>query len=147
MLQFEQRENVRVLPKIRQSASERFQMIKEVYGEEALGHSAVFKWYKRFAHGRDSLEDDEHTEHTDWPRTVRTELKIQEVAMLVRANHSQMVDEITAAAAAGISHGTCHKILSDDLNMPPVTQHSVPRVLTQDQLDNRMSICGTDQQC
>jgi hypothetical protein len=83
------------------------------------------------------LEDDEHTSR---PRTVRTELKIQEVATLARANRSQMVDEI--AAAAVISHGTCPKILSDDLNMSRVTQHSVSPVLTQDQRDDRMSICG-----
>jgi hypothetical protein len=36
-------------------------MIKQAYGEEALGRSAVFKWHKRFAQERDSLEDDEHT--------------------------------------------------------------------------------------
>jgi hypothetical protein len=90
-------------------------------------------------HGGDSLEDDEHT---CWPRTVRTELKIQEVATLVRANHSQTVDEIAAAAAAGISHGTCHGILSDDLNMYCVTQHSIPHVLTQDQRNDRLSICS-----
>jgi hypothetical protein len=51
----------------------------------------------------------------------------------VLANRSETVGEITVAAAAGISHGTCHKILSDDLNMYRITQHSVPRVLTQDQ--------------
>jgi hypothetical protein len=51
------------------------------------------------------LEDDEHTGR---PRAVRNKLKIQEVATLVRANRSQTIDEI---AAAGISHGTCHKIL------------------------------------
>jgi hypothetical protein len=73
------------------------------------------------------LEDDEHTGQ---PKMVRTELMIQEAATLVRPNHSQKVDEIKAAA--GISHGTCHKILSDDLNMSRVTQHSVPRVLMQD---------------
>jgi hypothetical protein len=54
-----------------------------------------------------------------------------------------MVDEIAAAAAAaGISHGTCHRILSDDLNMSHVTQHSVPCVLMQDQRDDCMSICS-----
>jgi hypothetical protein len=58
------------------------------------------------AQKRDSLEDDEHN---SGPRTVRIELKIQEVAMLVRANRSQTVDEV---AATGINHGTCHKILS-----------------------------------
>jgi hypothetical protein len=83
------------------------------------------------------LEDDEHTGR---PRTVRTELKAQEVATLLRANRSQMVDEIIAAA--GISHGTCHKILSNDLYVSPITQHSVPHVLTQDQHDDCMSVCG-----
>jgi hypothetical protein len=83
------------------------------------------------------LEDDEHTSR---PRTVRTELKIQEVATLLRANHFQMVDEI--AAKAGISHGACHKIWSDDLNMSCVTQQSVPRILMKDQRDGCMSICS-----
>jgi hypothetical protein len=84
-------------------------MIKTMYSVEALGNSAVFKWYKRFVQGRDSLELDEHTSQT---RRVRIEHKIQAVAKLVHANHSQTLDEIAAAAAAGTSHGTCHKILS-----------------------------------
>jgi hypothetical protein len=46
---------------------------------------------------------------TGWLKTVRTKLKIQKVATLVLANHSHMIDEI---AAAGISHHTCHKILT-----------------------------------
>jgi hypothetical protein len=106
-------------------------MIKQAYGEEALGRSAVFKWHKRFVEGRDSLEDDEHPGQ---PRMVRNKLKIQEVGMLVCANCSQTVVEV---AAAEISNGTCHKILSDDLNMCCVTQHSV---LMQDH--DSMSICG-----
>jgi AraC-like DNA-binding protein len=137
MSQFEQRANVKFCQELGKSASETFQMTKQAYGEEALDHSAVFKWHRCFAQCRDCLEDDEHTGR---PRTVRTELKIQEVAILVHANRSQMVDEI--ATAAGISHGTCHRILSDDLNMSCVTQHSVPCVLMQDQRDDRMSICG-----
>jgi hypothetical protein len=44
---------------------------------------------------------------------VRTELKIQEVATLVRDNRFQKVDQVAAAATTttGISNGTCHKIL------------------------------------
>jgi hypothetical protein len=57
----------------------------------------------------------------------------------VRANRSQTVDKITAAAT-WISHDTCHKIASDDMNMSRVTQHSVPRVLTQGKLDDGMRI-------
>jgi hypothetical protein len=80
--------------------------------------------------------DDKHTSRS---RTVRTELKIQEVATLVRTNCSQTVDEIPAG---GISHGICHKILSDNVNMSCVTQHSVSRVLMQNQRDDCMSIYG-----
>lgn len=60
-----------------------------------------------------------------------------EIAMLVCANRSQMVDEVTATG--GISHGTCNKILSNDLNIFRVTQHSVPFVLMQEQCNNRES--------
>jgi hypothetical protein len=103
----------------------------------------VFQWHKRFVQGRDSLEDDEHTSQ---PGTVRTELKIQEAATLVRTNHSKMVDEVTAAAG-GISCGSCHKIPSDDLNMPHVTQHSVPCILTQDQHEDLMGTWGDLNDC
>jgi hypothetical protein len=35
-----------------------FRMNKQAYGEEALGRRAVFKWHRRFAQGREGLEDD-----------------------------------------------------------------------------------------
>ncbi|PSN50231.1 hypothetical protein C0J52_07790 [Blattella germanica] len=79
----------------------------------------------------DRLEDNVLT---DRPQTFRTERKMQEVATLVRACRSQSVDDI--AAAVRVSHGTCYKILSDDLTMFHVTQHSVSRILSQDQQDD-----------
>ena len=75
-----------------------------------------------------------------WLPTVRTKRKIEEVATVVRANCSQSVDDI--AAAVVMNHGTCHKILTYDLNMSHVTQHRVPCTLSQDQRDDRMAICG-----
>ena len=77
---------------------------------------------------------------TDRPQMVGTERKIEEVTMLVRANLSQSVDDLEAAV--GISHCTCYKILIDHLNMSRVIKHSVQRILTQDQRDDRMTICG-----
>ncbi|KAJ4442695.1 hypothetical protein ANN_04284 [Periplaneta americana] len=137
MSQFEQRANIKFCQKLGKTAAETFQMMQQVYGEDALNRSVVFRWHRRFLQGRDSLEDDVRTGR---PQTIRTERKIQEVATLVRANRSQSVYDI--AATVGVSHGTCYKILSDDLNMSRVTQHSVPRILSQDQCDDRMTICG-----
>jgi hypothetical protein len=72
------------------------------------------------------------------PRMVRTALKIQEVT-LVCANCFQMVDEI--AAVVGISHvlATTSCLM---VNMSHVTQHNVSHVLTQDQHNDCISICG-----
>jgi len=105
--------------------------------EESVEVRLSTQWHQRFAEERKRLDDDERTGR---PTTVQTERKIEEVAMVVRANRSKLVDDI--AAAVRISHGTCHKILTDDLNMSRVTQHSVQRMLTQDQLEERMTICG-----
>ena len=78
--------------------------------------------------------------YTDRLQPVRTEHTIKDVAMLVRANCSQSVDDL--GATIRVSHGTYYKILTNDLNMSRVTQHSVPRILTQDQCDDRMTIYG-----
>jgi hypothetical protein len=65
---------------------------------------------RQFYTWKNNLED---VQHTGWPRMVRTELKTQKDATVVNANCSQMANEVTAAAAAaaGISHGTCHNIV------------------------------------
>jgi AraC-like DNA-binding protein len=135
MSQLEQKANIKYCQQLGKSPRETFNTLKQVYNEEALGPSAVFKRHKLYAQGRDILEDDERS---DRPKAVRTEGKIEEVATLVRASRSKSVDDI--AAAVGISYVTCHKILTDDLNMSRVTQRSVPRVLTEDQRDDRMSV-------
>lgn len=137
MSEVEQRANIKFCQKLGKSATETLIMIQQVYGEEAMGRSAAFKWHKRFAEGRDSLDDDAHTGR---PRTARTEGKILEVQRVVRDNRSQSIDDI--AAATGISHGSCHAILTEDLNMSRVSQHIVPRFLTEEQRQDRVTICG-----
>jgi hypothetical protein len=85
------------------------------------------------------LEDDEHA---DRPRMVRTELGIQE-ATLVHANCPQTVDEI-AATASGISCATCHRILSDDLNMLPSTVFHSARCKTGVMIARTLAVTWID---
>ena len=33
-------------------------MLQEVYGDETMSRSRVFKWHKRFKEGREDVEDD-----------------------------------------------------------------------------------------
>jgi hypothetical protein len=60
-------EKCQVLPKLGTSASETFQMIKQVCSKEVLACSAVFKFHRHCTQGRNNLECDEHT---SWPRKV-----------------------------------------------------------------------------
>ena len=75
---------------------------------------------------------------------MRTERKIEEVPMLLHVNRSQSEDDRAEAIVVGISlsRPRCCKILTDDLNMSRVTKHSLPRILTQNQRDYRMTIYG-----
>ena len=42
----------------------------------------------------------------------------------------------------GISHGTCHKILTEDLKMRRVASKFMPRLLSVDQKQQRLDVCS-----
>ena len=49
------------------------------------------------------------------------------------------IDEVSMLV--GISQGTCHTILTDDLKMRRVTSEFVPRLLSVDQKQQRLDVC------
>jgi hypothetical protein len=44
----EQHVNVKCLAKLGKFATETYSLLMEVYGDECLSHTQVFKWFKRF---------------------------------------------------------------------------------------------------
>ena len=48
-------------------------MLVQVYGDNALKKTAVYKWVKRISEGRESVTDEERS---GWPATRRTEENI-----------------------------------------------------------------------
>ena len=49
------------------------EMLVQVYGDNAMKKTAVYKWVKRFAEGRKSVTDEERS---GWPARSRTEENI-----------------------------------------------------------------------
>lgn len=121
----EQRANIKFCQMLGKTVAETLKMLKVVYGEEAMGRSAVFKWHKRFAEGRDSLDDDARTGRS---RTVRTKNTILEVQRVLCEDRLQTIDDI--AAATGISHGSCHAILTEDLNVDVLKVFAMTSIFT-----------------
>jgi hypothetical protein len=54
-----ERVNIKFLVKLKKSATETFQLLTEVYGEDCMSRARVFEWHKRFSEGRESVKHDD----------------------------------------------------------------------------------------
>lgn len=132
MSQFEQRANIKFMCRLGKSASETLLALQTVYGDDSLKKTAVYEWFSRFKDGQESLEDESRSGR---PSTSRNEGMVERVKQLIRADRRMTIDEL--AQEMGISHGSIHAILSDDLKMKRVSAKFVPRLLNPDQMETR----------
>jgi len=54
----EQRICIKFCFKIGKTATETYQLLQQAYGEDAMGRTQVFDWFRRFKEGRTSVESD-----------------------------------------------------------------------------------------
>ena len=59
------------------------EMLVQVYGDNAMKKTAVYKWMNRFSEGRESVADEERSGR---PATSRTEENIAKIRQSVREN-------------------------------------------------------------
>ena len=92
-------------------------MLVQVYGDNVMKKTAVYKWVKRFSEGRESVTDKERSR---WPATSRTEENIEKFRQIVRENRRLTVMSI--AQQVNIDRETVRKILTEDLDMRKVCE-------------------------
>ena len=90
----------------------------------------------RFKTGRTSIDNDERSGR---PVSSSTPEMIERVRQIIREDRRRTTDEVSMLV--GISHGTCHKILTEDLKMRRVPSKFVPRLLSVDQKQQRLDVC------
>ena len=88
--------------KSEKTATETYQLLQQAYGEDAMGDTQVFDWFRRFKEGRNSVESDPRSGR---PSTSRKEEMIAKVRKILRNNRRLTVREI--ADDCGISVGSC----------------------------------------
>jgi len=66
-------------------------MLVQVYGDNAMKKTAVYKWMRRFSEGRESVTDEESSGR---PTTSRTEENIAKVRQILRENRRLTVRSI-----------------------------------------------------
>ncbi|UYV64790.1 hypothetical protein LAZ67_3001980 [Cordylochernes scorpioides] len=103
--------------KLKKSATETYELIKEAFGDAALSRSRTFEWFSRFQKGREKL-------------------KIKE---LIKSNRRISIKDLSLET--GLSVGLCHQIVTKDLDMIWTSSKFVPRILTEEQKEVRMDVC------
>ena len=133
--EIEQRAVIRYLMRKNKTGQEIFDELKTAYGDDGLAFSTVKSWMTKFRAGRDSFENEQQPRPT---ATVTTDEIIDKIKNLVVADRRLKIREI--AAEVGISTERVHFVLHEKLGMTKVCARWVPRLLTNEQKQNRAQL-------
>jgi len=131
----EQRICVKFLVKTGKSVTETFEMLKIAFGEEAMCRTQTYEWWKHFKEGRTSVDDDPHSGR---PSTSKTDDNVAKVIEVIRPNRCLTVQEVVEEVS--ISKTVCHEILTENLGRHCIAAKFVPRLLMDDQKQNRLDV-------
>ena len=128
----EQRYCINFCQKLGDTHVETIRKIRKVFGNEALSPSQIKQWFKRFKDGRASVECDPRSGR---PSTSQKEEVINQVREKMLEDRRLTVQEIVAEV--GISTGSVHSILTENLNLQKVPAKFVLKLLTEQQKELR----------
>ncbi|XP_068250275.1 protein GVQW3-like [Palaemon carinicauda] len=95
----------------------------------------IKEWYNRFKQAQTSVESKPQSGR---PSTSRNEEFVENVPRIVENDHRITINEITEVV--GISTGSVHTILTEDLAMRQVSAKFVPKLLVEHQKQLRLEI-------
>ena len=132
----EERINLKFLVKLRKSPTECFKLLKEVYGEDVMSRTQIFEWHNRFEKDREEVDDDPKTK---WSSTTRTDENIIRVKQLVRSD-CRLTVRMTSDELS-LNRESVQTNLLHDLGMRKMCAKMVPKILSEDQKQNRVKFC------
>ena len=132
----EQRFAVKFCVKLGKSTTKTFAVLNTAYRDVAMKRATCFRWHKRFKISWLSVEDNERFRR---PSTSTDDPHIDEINTLVQANRRLTVRELDEKC--GISVGSCHHILTEELKMHRIATKFVPRLITSDLQAHSVQVC------
>ena len=103
--------------------TETMKMMKNANRSSNISRSLVFKWHKRFSEGRESLKDDTGRGR----KRIINAGTVAAVKSLSEEDRRLTVSDISTKV--GVSYGSVHSILRNQLKMSKVHARWVPRLL------------------
>ena len=96
----------------------------------------MYEWYSRFKGDEMSCEDQPRSGQ---PSACRNDENLEKVRNTINADRRRTTVEISQIT--GLSWSSCQRMLMEHLNMRSVSTKFVPRLLTEDQKNNRFNVC------
>uniref|UniRef100_U3I6B1 Mos1 transposase HTH domain-containing protein n=1 Tax=Anas platyrhynchos platyrhynchos TaxID=8840 RepID=U3I6B1_ANAPP len=124
------------LEQLGKTGKETHDMIKEAYGDAAMGRLGVFEWHKLFREGRERVEDNDCS---GCPSTSKTNENVLRVKNLL--NHDRRMSIRMLADDLSIPQTQVFEMVKENLAMRKVCVKFVLRVLSEEQKANRKEIC------
>jgi hypothetical protein len=118
----EQRYCIKFCQKLEDSKAETIRKIQQAFGDDAMGATQIKEWFNRFQDGR-TLADS--VQRCRRPSTRRNANVIDNVRSLILEDRRLTVREI--ADEVGISTGSAHSIVTEDLHIYRVVAKFVPK--------------------
>ncbi|PNF38695.1 hypothetical protein B7P43_G17643 [Cryptotermes secundus] len=134
--QKEQRVCVKFCFLLGKNATETVGMLRQAFNDDALGKSQVYEWFSRFKSGNTSTED---MPRPGRPSTGRNDENIAKIKRAIDEDRRKTIDQLSEET--NISWSTVQRILTEGLHMRRVSAKFVPRLLGDDQRENRVNVC------
>jgi hypothetical protein len=117
-----------VLPELGDSKAETIRKIQQAFSDDAMGAPQVKDWFNRFKDGHTLADSDQSSGRpsSSWNANV-----VENLCSLILEDHRLTVRKI--ADEVGISTGSAHSVLTEDLHMCRVVAKFVPKLLSQEQ--------------
>jgi hypothetical protein len=120
----EQRYCIKFCQKLGDSKAETIRKIQQAFGNDAMGATQTNEWCNRFKDGHTLADSDQHSVR---PSTSRNANVIENAHSLILEDCLLTIREI--ADVVGISTGSAHSVLTEDLHMCRVVAKFVPKLL------------------
>jgi hypothetical protein len=77
----EKRISIKFCFKLGKTAAETHKMLKEAFGDNALGLTQTYEWFKRFKNGWMSVDDDKRSGRPSSRTTIKNVAKVREAIL------------------------------------------------------------------
>ncbi|GFV48686.1 protein GVQW3 [Trichonephila clavipes] len=121
----EQRYAIKFCFRLGHNATETFAKLQHAYGDSVLSRAQVFRWFKVFSEGRESIGDEPRRGKPTVSKTAENVVRVRD---LVHSDRRLTVRRI--GEGLNLNHTTVHQILTNELKMRKICIKMVPKKLS-----------------